>query len=770
MKSGKRPRDEGTEARSPIRLPAKTVAQRNLNKQKIRDDWWSLSDTSNLSDNRHNSTNVQGNGYLNNSNRLLESSRYSSFPDSSVDISKVLAESSVNSGVDSKHDEVFDDSVDYIEEHEFLSYDVTSSPFSAYDTDEEHEQNGCLETRGHDEMPESPIPDVTYSIVNVKQELNSEIDAVKSNNEKVFLKFQKELEESEIRKTEVLKSRVVSDENIEVLASAIVTGVLAKAVIEIISFDSGEKNVKDSMKIIDIENSVDGNFNTNAKNDSSKTNAEIRELQEFHEKKEKGNENEQNISENNENISPTNDRPRLYSWPYSEDDSESKNETDKPNGKVIEVITPSKAHKVEIIVDQNASSEKEKLSVDLISKTVKTASESSKDFEKFYFKQKASQHGIEIVSPLRNLKETATVSSESDNESERSHQNNENIMAQMKKGRLDSLGRNSRSQSESSDYLSLESDSQTDPAYIFKQKASKLGIKIQNPKETIELSTENSDAELESYTFKNQDLHLEDSSRRDTSTPEPNLFLNPESPEFKPGWRKGMENNIRTSTRNEMRADAPEFNPGSLNTSSSDLNDSTSKIEMRVDAPEFNPVNFSMKTASQKLESLKKADENHTKSAKIFHIPTPKAQIEKPSIGIQASPKLSDCSVNTRRVKTKDLGVETNSCDSREVCVNTDVPGNMETESHTLSIKEKHFLSKNTNTDVPKRRSIAVSVNMTGRYQEKKIESENKEFVAEMCKLENEKAVMAEQIKYLQSCKNDKEQAEQMKSLQVGNN
>ena len=190
-----------------------------------------------------------------------------------------------------------------------------------------------------------------------------------------------------------------------------------------------------------------------------------------------------------------------------------------------------------------------------------------------------------------------------------------------KKGQLDSLGRNSRSQLESSDYQSLESDSQTDPAYIFKQKASKLGIKIQNPKETIELSTENSDAELESYTFKNQDLHLEDSSRRDTSTSttEPNLFLNPESPEFKPGWRKGMENNIRTSTRNEMRADAPEFNPGSLNTSSSDLNDSTSKIEMRVDVPEFNPVNFSVKTASQKLESLKKADENHTKSAKIYH-------------------------------------------------------------------------------------------------------------------------------------------------------
>ena len=791
LKTGKRRRDDETESRSPIALPAKTAAQRDLNKQKVEEDWPSFSDAYNLSNNVQKSANFPKNVSLNNGNRLPETSRYgivskvlsedvslnkvnslpeasrySSFPDSSVDIGKVLAENAVNSDIGCEHDEeVFDDSVDYIEEHEFLTYDVTSSPFSPCDTDEEHEENGCLEMRGHDEMPESPVPDVTYSVVNIKPELKNEIDDIKSNDEKVLLKFKKELEGSEIKKTEVLKSGVVNDNNIEMLASAIVTGVLAKAVIEIISHDNGDKIVKDDMKILDIESSVDGNLNTNAEIVTSKPEPEIREiLNEVKEMNKKGNNTQQNIGENHEDISPTSDRQRLYSWPYSEDkDEENDTDMEKSKEKVIEVTTPSKTHKVEIIVDQNANSEKENISVDSIAKTVKTASESSKDFEKFYFKQKASQHGIEIISPLRNLnnlnnlKETASVSSESDNESEN--------LAKRKKGRLNSVDRYSRSQSESSDYQSIDSDSQADPAYIFKQKASKLGITFQNPNKTIELSTENTDAELESYTSKHKDLHLEDPRRSNTSTPEPTLFLNPDSPEFKPGWRKKIEANNRTLSK----TDGVESKSSSLNTSSSDISDNISKIELRVDAPEFNPANFSMKTASQKLESLKKTEDNHQKGAKIFHIPTPKAKKENPSIGIQASPKLNDISVNTRRVKTKDFGGETNSCDSREVCVNTDFPGIVDqADSHTLPVKPpKHFVSKNTNTDVPKRRSIAVSVNMTGSSTEKKKEKESK-----VAKLEEEKAVMAEQIKYLQSRKVNEEAhaavSEQMKALQVG--
>ena len=742
LKPGKRRRDEDNETRSPITLPSKTAAQRNgNNKQKVSANWSenvSLNNIIKLPDNSRYaaiSKALAEDVSVDKVNGLPEGSIYSSFPDSSVDIGKVLAENAAKSDICSKEvEEVFDDSVDYIEEHEFLAYDVTSSPFSPYDTDEEHEENGCLETRSHDEIPESPVPEVKYSIVNIKPDLTNEIeenDGISSNDERVLMKFRRDLEESEIKTNEIIKSGVVNDTNIEMLASAIVTGVLAKAVIEVVSQGSGDKHVKRGIKVLDIESSVDGNLNTNAEVVTVKPDPEIiREMlndvrgvndkangNEVKGTNEKGDESEGNINEIDENESPTSERHRLYSWPYSEDkDNEMNNEIENPKETVIEVTTPSKAHKVEIIVDKTSNSDKENITADSIAKTVKTVSESSKDFEKYYFKQKASQHGIEIISPLRNLnslnnlKETASMSSESDNE-------NDNL-AKMRKGRLNSMDRNSRSVSESSDYQSVDSDSQSDPAYIFKQKASKLGITFQNPNKTIELSTENSDAEVENYASKHKDLHLVDPRRSRTSTPEPGLILNPDSPEFKPGWRKKIEANNSAFTK----IGAVESNSGSLNTSSSDISESVGKIELRVDAPEFNPANFSMKTASQKLESWKNVDNNQNKGAKIFHIPTPKAKVENPSIGIQASPNLTDISVNTRRVKTKDFGGGTNSCDNREVCVNTDAPGVVDQgESYTLPVKPaKHFVSKNTNTDVPKRRSIAVSVNMTGNSSEKK--------------------------------------------------
>ena len=752
-KTGKRPRDEDVDSKTPLTLPAKTVAERNLGKQKLRDDWWSVSDTSNLSGNNSVSRD-DSNAFsvaLNDNKELAELSAYSSFPDSSVDISKVLADSSINTSVDSKAGEVFDDSVDYIEEHEFLSYDVTSSPFPLYDSENDDTDTESVD---HEEMPENPLPESQSLSNNTEKELKvisingtkDENDNLKSDNEKTLQTFQMKLKQSENKKAELLNSVIKSDENIEMLASAIVNVVLAKAVIDVISckeidkkdvVENENKDVAENENIMfqDTETSEELNQNTNAE-----TNQIVSKAEEKH--------------ENLDTDHKPNYRQRLYSWPYTTDSDVKVKYSDENNVEKQTVIDgPQSVAKdiVEIIVEPGKAPEKKELETATV---VKTAKESAEDFEKYYFKQKASQHGIDIVSPRCQLKRASSLSSESENESEKAIQKTgipkQNFIRSSKKELNISFDQQSRSQSESSDIHSLdESDCQVDPSYIFRQNASRCGIKIQNPKETIELSAENSDAELESYSFQNKILQLDDPKRCDTSTPEPDkLSLNPESPEFKPGWKKTLENSHRTSSLNGMRADAPAFNPGSLNTSSSDLYDSMSKIEMRVDAPEFNPSKVSVRANASSFEPQTKTKETDARTAKVFHIPTPKMKQEKPAVGIQASPQTCDSSANTRRVKTKESGMETASCNSREVSVNTDFSGNLDKDSHTLPIKSKSFASKNTNTDVPKRRSIAVSVNFSGGYQDSK--SDDRQKLENAIVLEREQAEMMEQMKNLQ--------------------
>ena len=894
-KANKRPRDEETECSE--RLSARTVVEKNLEKVKVRDDWWSVSDTSNLSaayNMSKDDSQIVFDNSLNDSKAGPEVTTFSSFPDSSVDISKVLAESSTNVSIDSGAN-CFDGSVDYIEEHEFLSFDVTTSPFPLTESDDNESDQEFFQTQNNfsEESPEDPLisiqcdPDKTdldieavkvnkqqdktdldieavkvnkqqdktdldigeFKVNKQQDKTDFDIEAVKVNkqqdktdfdigavkvnkqqdktdldigavkvnkqqdktdldigavkvnkqqdktdldigefkvnNEKdsadendsktsmLFLKLYKQLQQSESKKGEILGLGVESDETIDLLAAAIVSGVIAKAAIEFIDTKRFERvgiEAGNSEMLQDKDSSANDNCNTNAETKVIKGSSSVlvgtennsTGISNKENSKEEGTETgNSQASSNSESFDQENEtcgRHRLYSWPYSSD-NESSAKTEGPNdidNKIneIEDFENEKNTTSKLETNDNVMPQGDDAMANSESEVIKQ--QATEDFEKYYFKQKASQHGIQIVSPLKRTSR-GSLSSESDTERiEHIH----NIRKYPDKISSD-VFHMSRSQSESSDLHSLDgSDSLVDPSDIFKHKASMLGIKIQNPKLTIELSAENSDAELEGWTSQNKGELIHDFGRQHTSTPEPDgISLNPQSPEFKPGWRKNILKENSQVTKNSMRADAPEFNPDAWNTSSSDLNDSLSKIEMRPDAPEFKPENSidssKMKVTATPFEPLKTAQETLTTKSKIFHIPTPAPKQQKFTKYIQASPDTKNCSVNTRRVKTKDNSMSTGSCYSRDVCVNTDADDQHGKESQTLLAKSKRFVSKNTNTDVPKRRSIAVNVNMSGGYygaklEEKKDDSTLKNERAYTLKMENDSSAMKEQIRLLQ--------------------
>ena len=814
-KANKRPRDEETDSRE--RLPSRTVVEKNLEKVKERDDWWSVSDTSNLSaayNMSKDDSQIVFDNSLNDSKAGPEVTTFSSFPDSSVDISKVLAESSTNVSIDSGAN-CFDGSVDYIEEHEFLSFDVTTSPFPLTESDDNESDQEFFETQNNfsEESPEDPLisiqcdPDKTdldieavkvnkqqdktdFDIeavkVNKQQDktdldigefkVNKDKDSADENDSKtsmLFLKFYKQLQQSESKKGKILGLGVESDENIDLLAAAIVSGVIAKAAIEFIDTKRFERvgiEAGNSEMLQDKDSSANDNCNTNAETKVIKGSSSVLVATENNstgtsnkensndEGTETGNPQASSNSESFDQENETCGRHRLYSWPYSSD-NESSAKTEGTND------IDNKINEIKDFENEKDTTSKDEMNNNVMpqgddaitnSESEVIKQQTTEDFEKYYFKQKASQHGIQIVSPLKRTSR-GSLSSESDTERiEHMH----NIRKYPDKISSD-IFHMSRSQSESSDLHSLDgSDSQVDPSDIFKHKASMLGIKIQNPKRTIELSAENSDAELEGWTSQNKGELVHDFGRQHTSTPEPDgISLNPQSPEFRPGWRKNILKENSQITKNSMRADAPEFNPDSWNTSSSDLNDSLSKIEMRPDAPEFKPENSidssKMKVTATPFEPLKTATEALTTKSKIFHIPTPAPKQQKFTKCIQASPDTKNCSVNTRRVKTKDNSMSTGSCYSRDVCVNTDADDQHGRESQTLLAKSKRFVSRNTNTDVPKRRSIAVNVNMSGGYygaklEEKKDDSTLKNERAYTLKIENDSSAMKEQIRLLQ--------------------
>ena len=844
-KANKRPRDEETECGEG--LSARTVVEKNLEKVKVRDDWWSVSDTSNLSaayDMSKDDSQIVFDNSLNDSKAGPEVTTFSSFPDSSVDISKVLAESSTNVSIDSGAN-CLDGSVDYIEEHEFLSFDVTFSPFPLIESDDNESDQEFFQTQNDfsEESPEDPLisiqcdpdktdfdieavkvnkqqdktdidieavkvnkqqdktdfhieavkvnkqqdkTDIDIEAVKVNQQQDKtdlDIGEFKVNNERdsaderdsktsmLFLKFYKQWQQSESKKGKILGLGVESDENIDLLAAAIVSGVIAKAAIEFIDTNRFERvgiEAGNSEMLQDKDSSANDNCNTNAETKVIKGSSSVLVATENNstginnkensndEGTETGNPQASSNSESFDQENETCGRHRLYSWPYSSD-NESSAKTEGTND------IDTKINEIKDFESEKDTTSKDEMNNNVMpqgddaitnSESEVIKQQATEDFEKYYFKQKASQHGIQIVSPLKRTSR-GSLSSESDTERiEHMH----NIRKYPDKISSD-VFHMSRSQSESSDLHSLDgSDSQVDPSDIFKHKASMLGIKIQNPKRTIELSAENSDAELEGWTSHNKGELIHDFDRQHTSTPEPDgISLNPQSPEFKPGWRKNIINSQVTKT--SMRADAPEFNPEAWNTSSSDLNDSLSKIEMRPEAPEFKPdisVDSSkMKVTATPFEPLKTAQETLTAKSKVFHIPTPAPKQQKFTKCIQASPDTKNCSVNTRRVKTKDNSMSTGSCYSRDVCVNTDADDPHGRESQTLLAKSKRFVSKNTNTDVPKRRSIAVNVNMSGGYygaklEEKKDDSALKNERAHTLKMENDSSARKEQIRLLQ--------------------
>ncbi|KAL3843186.1 hypothetical protein ACJMK2_021136 [Sinanodonta woodiana] len=105
----------------------------------------------------------------------------------------------------------------------------------------------------------------------------------------------------------------------------------------------------------------------------------------------------------------------------------------------------------------------------------------------------------------------------------------------------------------------------------------------------------------------------------------------------------------------KLNTDCPEFKPESQKIST-----------IRPDAPEFTP---SLKTFFQPPDQ--DAICKMKPKAKVLHLVTPKVVEKFKSVDIQASVEVKDSSSLTRKVKKRDTGTYTGSCDCRDVCVNT---------------------------------------------------------------------------------------------------
>ncbi|XP_045174672.2 uncharacterized protein LOC123535965 [Mercenaria mercenaria] len=607
------------------------------------------------------------------------------------------------------NDNYFDDSVDIvIEEHEFLSYKVSSSPFgdenssSEYDDDDEtalDEVDGEIFSRSDLVKKEGEVVDTNADILSRTKEISiqmkgeeqvlgietaDDMDRKKlpskekvslisqTDDEKIVNQYQQQLEEVEKAQIELLAS---ASKDVEKIASNIVSQAIAKGVIKFFSTfkdkltDTEKENYEKVLEIREVKNMC-GNRNDKVSQESKKG---------------------------------------LYSW-------NSGNEMNKD----------SEVEKCEDIVETDAPCIQEL--------TIRPTSKKPDDFEKFFFKRTASKHGITIVSPEKvvSYKKSDFVKEETP-ESIESH-NDEDPFEHLFKSSGNSAPKNFYSRDTDSErrnikeafkmgikrVLSEEADSdvnsiegsQSDFGDAFRLKASLSGILVQDPSEKVEFSTD-SDAELEQLSrHRNSRGDNADTERkRSTSTPDPfNLPLNPKSPEFKPGWKK------RTISGG-LRPEAAEFNPESLNSSFS-LNTSVSgsdfseKLDssMRIDAPAFVPVSIKTGPTPRYDAALFEPKEQEQRKPKVFYIPTPKEKTPNPSVAIQASLNTSTICVGTKKIKTKESAMVTNTCNTRDVSVNTETDTEIDGKNVNVKKSSKKFTSKATNTDMSQKRSIGINV------------------------------------------------------------
>ncbi|WAR01456.1 hypothetical protein MAR_008014, partial [Mya arenaria] len=316
-----------------------------------------------------------------------------------------------------------------------------------------------------------------------------------------------------------------------------------------------------------------------------------------------------------------------------------------------------------------------------------TSERSGDDFEKFFFKCKASQHGIVIESPGKKgevqnqMKESKDNGMKNENDNARNELPfNENLIEIPSGLRL----ARKRTLSELDSGNTSREGSQSDSLDAFKMKALQRGITIQDSKEGVL----DSDAELEllntsgrvsrgssnsSERFSRQSS-VDTARVRHASTPDPSLtILNPSSQEMKPRRKNGI------SEGSQIRAEAPEFVPGK------ELNARTTSFKPKEQIP---------------------------KKPKIFYIPTPKEEVPNPSVSIQATPNIRHVSSETKRFRKKDCSTETSNCITREVCVNTDESHAKESLGGRTIKTTARYVTKSVNTDVPAKRTVGINVRM----------------------------------------------------------
>lgn len=613
-----------------------------------------------------------------------------------------------------------------IEEHEFLSYNVESSLFgeesssTSYDkdtVDDFEEHDGGMKDESVDVVRDLPIKVKGASQTDNELDTNLQegfkqkiVELVASNettpaptnliaqsdDEKIVTKYKQQLKESQNAQSKLLTA--ASDEDVDTIACNIVKQAVAKGVLKFF-------------------NSFSDRF-TGASSNDCDTEYEMRDKY--------------------ENKSELDPKKGLYSWSCGIAVGNSEEEGEVSNKFLTEgklVTKPEQDCVVERVETEIIQDENE----------IKLSTNKPDDIGKFIFKQIASKHGINIVSPEKTQiqREQKTTKADSCHEEfdtqlrycvdpdehvnktsgtsipiSLGYQNSQEseldcAFTNQKYVLRSGVKKNIRRFSEEMDWdVNSLVSSQSEAIDAFRMKASQRGIRIVDPRDGAEFSTD-SDIEVEHFASqrslmsRSENAELDDRRMSTTNTMMPKL--NPDSLEFKPGRKK-------CSISSDLRPDAVEFNPESLNSSQS-LNTSITESDkldssMSVDAPEFVPV---LSTISSKLRSDAIAFEpEEKKSAKpnIFYIPTPTEKKPNPSVAIQASPDTSSTCVGTRRIKTEDAWTVTGSCSTREVSVNTENSINTETAGENVIVKRSTFKYSNkaTNTDMFQKRTVGINV------------------------------------------------------------
>lgn len=611
-----------------------------------------------------------------------------------------------------KNVSLFDDSIDIIEDHEFLSgnlktsaveYDSTFSSFeesAGYD-----EVNGeintytnkvdlvkdkdvceCAENCANQKIccinvHQQPVEINTGSVSDVsgkKEELEFSIS--KTIEENVIHKYQQQLQEAENSQIEILTT---TSKFLEQIASKIVKKAVAKGVLKFF-------------------NTVEGTY-ADFERDFIGTTSDAIPV-----------ENREEIENNANSLGKT---EGMYSLAVA---------TATICCETNEILQEGQSADVK---QANGHTDKTKEDADVSDTERNIAIRNTKqtDFEKFFFKQTASRHGITIVSPEKEVscqelsKKDAEVENSKDTETAKLQDQNSSFKqvnmlgnksfekaTQLNKSHCKQGGKKLAEEIDS-ETASIEG-SHSDSGEAFRMKACQRGILVQDPANKVEISTD-SDAELEQLSLKgeNRRKKSEQAHERNTSTPDAfALILNTDSPEFKPARKK-------RTVASRLRADAAEFNPGSLSSSFS-LNSSVSESEtsekldtsMRANAP------IKLETCSKLKADAASFETNITQPWKqdVLSISKLKDKKSNQSVAIQVSPYLRTVCVGTKILKTKETCSLTGSCETRDVAINTEINSDVDCKYVTVKRQTAKLASKASNTDNPQKRSVAINVKL----------------------------------------------------------